>query len=40
MQQRDLEIARQMLYEGLDRTFIQKFTHLSEDELEKLIEEN
>jgi recombination-promoting nuclease RpnB len=40
MLQKELEIAQQMLHKGLDRTLIQEFTHLSDEELEKLIEEN
>jgi predicted transposase/invertase (TIGR01784 family) len=31
------EIARQMLYDGLDRALIRKFTCLSEKQLEELI---
>jgi predicted transposase YdaD len=38
MLQKELEISQQMLYKGLDRTLIQECTHLSDEELDKLLE--
>jgi predicted transposase/invertase (TIGR01784 family) len=38
IQKGDLEIARQMLRDGFDRTLIRKFTRLSEKQLEELEE--
>jgi predicted transposase/invertase (TIGR01784 family) len=38
IKQGNLETARRMLHDGLDKAFIQKFTHLSDEELDKLFE--